>query len=201
METHMADDGRERPSGEPKTPFADWARSAVKSGPGKPPPSIIGEDLTITGNVISKGDIQVNGEIQGDVQSGSLLLGDKSKIIGSASAEDVLVRGHVVGSIRGLRVMLQAQSHLEGDIYHASLAIEQGAYFEGKSCRTDDPLAANAASPSTRRAEPGVKTGAEEDKGAQGRAGLGAKIGEPGATRPPEQPGQSTAGGAPKPKH
>jgi cytoskeletal protein CcmA (bactofilin family) len=38
-------------------------------------------------------------------------------------------------------VTLQAQSHVEGDIFHQSLAIEQGAYFEGKSRRSDDPLA------------------------------------------------------------
>jgi cytoskeletal protein CcmA (bactofilin family) len=51
-----------------------------------------------------------------------------------------------------LRVTLQAQSHVEGDIYHQSLAIEQGAYFEGKSRRTDDPLSTKAdkpAAPST----------------------------------------------------
>jgi cytoskeletal protein CcmA (bactofilin family) len=53
----------------------------------------------------------------------------------------VVVRGQIVGSIRGLRITLQAQSHVEGDIFHQSLAIEQGAYFEGKSRRSDDPLA------------------------------------------------------------
>ena len=37
--------------------------------------------------------------------------------------------------------VLQAQSHVEGDIVHQSLAIEQGAYFEGKSRRSDNPLA------------------------------------------------------------
>jgi cytoskeletal protein CcmA (bactofilin family) len=61
--------------------------------------------------------------------------------MGGVIAEDVVVRGRVVGSIRGLRVTLQAQSHVEGDIFHQSLAIEQGAYFEGKSRRSDDPLA------------------------------------------------------------
>ena len=61
--------------------------------------------------------------------------------MGSVIAEDVVVRGHVTGSIRGLRVTLQAQSHVEGDIFHQSLAIERGAYFEGKSRRSDDPLA------------------------------------------------------------
>jgi cytoskeletal protein CcmA (bactofilin family) len=70
-----------------------------------------------------------------------LLLGDKSKVTGGIAAEDVVVRGHVVGSIRGVRITLQAQSQVEGDIIHQSLAIEQGAYFEGKSRRSDNPLA------------------------------------------------------------
>ncbi|MEJ2517449.1 MAG: polymer-forming cytoskeletal protein [Methyloceanibacter sp.] len=48
--------------------------------------------------------------------------------------------------MRGLRVSLQSQSHVEGDIYHQSLAIEQGAYFEGKSRRSDTPLADESAS-------------------------------------------------------
>ena len=99
------------------------------------------EDLTIRGNVISAGEIQVDGEIEGDIRCGSVLLGDKSKVTGGVAAEDVVVRGHVVGSIRGLRITLQAQSHVEGDIFHQSLAIEQGAYFEGKSRRSDNPLA------------------------------------------------------------
>ena len=72
---------------------------------------------------------------------GSLLLGDKSRVTGGVAAEDVIVRGQIVGSIRGLRITLQAQSHVEGDIFHQSLAIEQGAYFEGKSRRSDNPLA------------------------------------------------------------
>ena len=72
--------------------------------------------------------------------AGSLLLGDKSQVRGGVAAEDVVVRGHIVGSIRGLRVTLQAQCHVEGDIFHQSLALEQGAYFEGKSRHSDNPL-------------------------------------------------------------
>jgi cytoskeletal protein CcmA (bactofilin family) len=104
-------------------------------------PSIIGEDLTIKGNITSKGEIQVDGAVEGDIRCGSLLLGDNSQVTGGVAAEDVVVRGHLVGSIKGLRITLQAQSHVEGDIFHHSLAIEQGAYFEGKSRRSDDPFA------------------------------------------------------------
>jgi len=135
----------ERSAGEMKTPFTErpttYAAKSTSPSASKMVPSIIGEDLSITGNVTSKGEIQVDGEIQGDIHCGSLLLGDKSQVIGSVIAEDIVVRGRVVGSVRGLRVTLQAQSHVEGDIFHQSLAIEQGAYFEGKSRRSDDPLA------------------------------------------------------------
>jgi cytoskeletal protein CcmA (bactofilin family) len=130
--------------GEAKTPFTERpATYASKShGPSasKMVPSIIGEDLTIRGNVISKGEIQVDGEIEGDIRCGSLLLGDKAQVRGGVTAEDVVVRGRIIGSIRGLRVTLQGQCHVEGDIFHQGLAIEQGAYFEGKSRRSNNPL-------------------------------------------------------------
>ena len=141
--------------GDAKTHFTERpATYASNPGPSasKMVPSIIGEDLTIRGNVTSKGELQVDGEIEGDIRCGSLLLGDKCKVTGSVAAEDVVVRGHIVGSVRGLRITLQAQSHVEGDIVHQSLAIEQGAYFEGKSHRSDDPLAENSANVGTQTA-------------------------------------------------
>jgi cytoskeletal protein CcmA (bactofilin family) len=147
---------------EAKTPFTERPATyaSKSSGPSasKMVPSIIGEDLTIKGNVISKGELQLDGEIEGEIRCGSLLLGDKGLVRGGVAAEDVVVRGRIIGSIRGLRVTLQAQCHVEGDIFHQGLAIEQGAYFEGKSRRSDNPLeetkAANgsakvSASPST----------------------------------------------------
>jgi cytoskeletal protein CcmA (bactofilin family) len=39
---------------------------------------------------------------------------------------------------------LQATCHVEGDVLHKSLAIEQGAFFEGKSRRSEEPLADGA---------------------------------------------------------
>ena len=129
----------ERPGAETSVPERPAARSAPA---GKMVPSVIGEDLTIIGNVTSKGDIQVEGQIQGDIQCGSILLGERSQVTGGVIAEDVVVRGRVTGSIRGMRVTLQAPSHVEGDVYHQTIAIEQGAYFEGKSRRSDNPLAA-----------------------------------------------------------
>ncbi len=116
------------------------SNDAAPMAPGKIVPSIIGTDLTVTGNVISKGEVQVDGVIQGDINCKSLIVGEKAQITGGIVAEDVVVRGQVNGSIRGIRVTLQSTSKVDGDVFHKSIAIEQGAYFEGKSRRSEDPI-------------------------------------------------------------
>jgi len=113
--------------------------------------STIGEDLTITGNVTSNGELHLNGQIQGDVHCLALVLGENAQLEGSVVAEDVMVRGRLIGSVRALRVMLQSQAHVEGNIFHKGLAIEQGAHFEGESRPSEDPLATN---PEVAAAEP-----------------------------------------------
>ena len=131
-------------SGDTKTVFTERPATYASKSPGpsasKMVPSIIGEDLTIRGNVTSKGEVQLDGEIEGEIRCGSLLLGDKGQVMGGVAAEDVVVRGRIIGTIRGLHVTLQAQCHVEGDIFHQGLSIEQGAYFEGKSRHSDKPL-------------------------------------------------------------
>lgn len=104
--------------------------------------SMIGPDLTITGNLISKGEVQVDGIVQGDIHGSHVVIGERATIHGSIVSDEVVIRGHVIGSVRSKRVMLQSTSQVEGDIFHQSLSIEQGALFEGKSRRTsDDPRA------------------------------------------------------------
>ena len=54
-------------------------------------------------------------------------------------ADEIVIGGMVQGSIRGNSVTFQTASRIEGEVYHRKLAIEQGAYFEGKSRRSEDP--------------------------------------------------------------
>ena len=104
--------------------------------------STIGEDLTIFGDVTSKGELHIDGRVEGDVRCVSLVLGDNSEIKGNVMAEEVMIRGRLIGSIRGRRVILQSTAHVEGEVLHKDLAMEQGAHFEGESRRSDHPLSA-----------------------------------------------------------
>ncbi|MGD9785184.1 MAG: polymer-forming cytoskeletal protein [Hyphomicrobiaceae bacterium] len=113
----------------------------LRAGTERNAPSVIGPDLVITGNLVSKGEMQIDGEVQGDIRGSNIIVGERARITGTIIADEAIVRGQVMGSIRSRRVMLQSQSRVEGDIFHQTLSIEQGAYFEGKSRRTDDPTA------------------------------------------------------------
>lgn len=117
--------------------------------------SMIGPDLTITGNLISKGEVQVDGIVEGDIHGSHVVIGERATIHGSIVSEEVVIRGHVIGEVRSKRVMLQSTSQVEGDIFHQSLSIEQGALFEGKSRRTsDDPRKTEEAKPANIYAMP-----------------------------------------------
>jgi Polymer-forming cytoskeletal len=45
----------------------------------------------------------------------------------------VVVDGTVEGPIQGVSVILKSGAHVVGDIHHQSLAIESGAFFDGRS--------------------------------------------------------------------
>lgn len=104
--------------------------------------SIIGNDLTIVGQglrIISQGILQVDGDVTGDVVGSEVIIGEKGRVTGVVSGESVIVRGEVAGTIRGLRVVLQAGAKVEGDVHHQVLSVEQGAFLDGRVRRPNDP--------------------------------------------------------------
>jgi len=107
----------------------------------EPKTSIIDDALAITGNVKTEGNLRLDGTLRGDIHCLSLIIGQDAGLEGNVVAEEVVIGGRLKGSVRTLHVTLKAKSHVEGELYHRSLTIEQGAYFEGKSRRVDNPLA------------------------------------------------------------
>jgi cytoskeletal protein CcmA (bactofilin family) len=124
-----------------KTTGADGKPMAPKAKPG---PSILSSDLLITGNLKTSGDIQVEGQVEGDIRAHLLTVGEGATVKGEVVADDVVVNGRVVGRVRGLKVRLTSTARVEGDIIHKTIAIESGAHFEGSVQRQDDPLATGA---------------------------------------------------------
>ena len=150
-------------------PDFNWPKLSHIAGPdrvvARPPAptdkSIIGSDLKISGQglkIISDAVLQVDGEIQGDVEADEVVIGERGQVIGMVAGQYVTVRGAVSGAICAKTVVLEASARVDGDIHHMSLAMVQGALFEGRSRRaaSEDDLEAGA--PRKERAEVGGLT-------------------------------------------
>jgi len=118
-------------------PLGDFVPTAPRA---KPAASLLSADLTVTGNIKTSGDIQVEGVVEGDIRAHLLTVGETATIKGEIVADDVVVNGRVVGRVRGLKVRLTSTARVEGDIIHKTIAIESGAHFEGSVQRQEDPL-------------------------------------------------------------
>ena len=103
--------------------------------------SIIANGVKITGTIDADGaELQVDGEIEGNVRGGSLTVGDTGMVKGDVVSESVTVHGRVEGSVRARKVILARNAHVLGDIVHQSLSVEMGAVFEGQCRYLQDPL-------------------------------------------------------------
>ncbi|MBT6468010.1 MAG: polymer-forming cytoskeletal protein [Kordiimonadaceae bacterium] len=94
-------------------------------------PSIISSDVVIKGNVSTSGEIQLDGTVEGDLKSISVTVGEHGMVKGKISADDVIVKGTVKGSITGRNIRIEKSAKITGDLCHQTLSIEAGAHIEG----------------------------------------------------------------------
>ncbi|WP_337995600.1 polymer-forming cytoskeletal protein [Oleispirillum naphthae] len=106
------------------------------------PPSIISRGLTITGDLVSDGEIQVDGCVQGDIRCASLVVGLSGEIMGEVRTASIRLHGQLTGQVHAESVFLASTARMIGDVYHQSLAIEPGAFLQGMCRRSDEEQAA-----------------------------------------------------------
>ncbi len=125
----------------PSVSQTDYKPAAPKA---KPPASSLSSDLTVTGNLRTSGDINIEGTVEGDIRAHLLTIGEGATVKGECIADDVVINGRIIGTVRGLKVRLTSSARVEGDIVHKTIAIESGAHFEGSVRREEDPLGNNS---------------------------------------------------------
>lgn len=103
--------------------------------------SLISDGITIEGGVVGDGELQIDGIVRGDVRVARLTVGDTGHIEGSVYAEATEIRGRVIGSVTAKQVRLYGTAYVDGDITHEQLAMETGAFFQGRSLKFQRPQA------------------------------------------------------------
>ncbi len=107
----------------------------------------IGIETEIKGDIISKGDIRVDGVLTGNITtSGKLVLGGTGRVFGEISCQNAHISGSIEGKITVKELLsMKSSASITGEIYTEKFAVEPGAKFTG-TCN----MSGNA-NPATRR--------------------------------------------------
>ena len=116
---------------ERKTPMSTVTTSPHLVTPTQGSISLISKSLKITGQLESTEDIQIEGEIDGDVRGVSVKVGSNAKVKGSVYGEQVEVSGTVDGKIEAKKVVLTSTARMTGDVVHQDITIQSGAFVDG----------------------------------------------------------------------
>jgi cytoskeletal protein CcmA (bactofilin family) len=107
-----------------KSPEADSTRNSAT----------IGKAVKIIGQIFSKEDLYVDGDVEGTIecQDNKLTVGPNGKLQAGVRAREVVVLGQVKGNVEANdRIDIRKDARLVGDIKTARIVIEDGAYFKG----------------------------------------------------------------------
>jgi len=107
---------------------------------GAPEPDItrgqsrIGKAMRINGQIYSKEDLHVDGEVEGtiELQEHRLTIGPNGKVHSNVEARELVILGNVQGNIDvSDKLEIRKDAKVMGDIKTARIKIEDGAYFKG----------------------------------------------------------------------
>jgi cytoskeletal protein CcmA (bactofilin family) len=97
--------------------------------------SIISSTMQIQGNILTKGNLRIDGKIKGDIKAeGVITIGPNGYIEGNIDATNVTIGGKILGTvICREKLVLEDKSQLKGDLTSKILIVEEGALFTGRS--------------------------------------------------------------------
>jgi cytoskeletal protein CcmA (bactofilin family) len=93
----------------------------------------MGSTMTIKGEIISREELYIDGEVQGSIElHHRLTVGPNGKIRANVKAKEVVVHGSIHGNVQSVeKIIIREKGSLVGDIKTAGIVIEDGAYFKG----------------------------------------------------------------------
>lgn len=105
------------------------------SGPEGSAINLIGVGTQIIGDIISSGDVRIDGTLNGNIKlNGRLVVGQNGKIEGNVMCQNADISGEVKGIVEVVEMLaLKSTAKILGDMITGKLGIEPGAVFTG-SC-------------------------------------------------------------------
>lgn len=106
-------------------------------------PSIISKDLELVGNVKSKGSIEVEGSINGDIEADTVSIRESGRISGNVKAKVINVKGLFDGVAVCEKINISDTAKITGEINYISLSADYGASINSQLKRIEKNVLKN----------------------------------------------------------
>lgn len=95
--------------------------------------AVIGPSMTMKGEIRTREELVVEGEVEGMLEShSSITIGPNGKVKANIRAREVAIFGAVKGNVEVTeKIAIRGKGSLVGDIKTAGISIDDGAYFKG----------------------------------------------------------------------
>ena len=93
--------------------------------------SILANSFSLKGSISCKGELQIDGRINGNLNGEKVILGPESVMDGTLTADEIIISGKFKGKIKGKSIRLDAGAYVDAEITYEVLAIESGSSING----------------------------------------------------------------------
>ena len=93
--------------------------------------STLSNSFSLKGSISCKGELQIDGRINGNINGEKVILGPESSMDGTLTADEVVISGKFKGKIKGKSIRLDSGSLVNAEIIYEILAIEDGSSVNG----------------------------------------------------------------------
>lgn len=115
--------------------------SRINNDPESQNINLISNCTKITGDIVSEGDIRIDGELKGNIKAkGRLVVGANGKIEGEITCNNIEISGEVTGKIIASELLsMKSSSKINGEVVAGKLSVEPGSVFSGNCSMGDKP--------------------------------------------------------------
>ena len=93
--------------------------------------STLSNSFSLKGSISCKGELQIDGRINGNINGEKVILGPESSMDGTLTADEVVISGKFKGKIKGKSIRLDSGASVNAEIIYEILAIEDGSSVNG----------------------------------------------------------------------
>jgi len=106
-------------------------------------PTIISKDLTVEGEISGQGLVEIEGKVNGKINSASVVIRESGFVEGFITAQSLIIKGQFNGEINADHLHITSKAKITGTITYETMSVEDGASIDGQFKKSASQLKTN----------------------------------------------------------